>query len=136
MSSTSENRWSCSTVDAELRALSPSLPFLELWIHGPQGIRHIPFLENRQPFQVQTGDATTPAGVSLSEHTRLLCHPVVELSPAGQQLFDSKLISWRLLEEKRRALARTEISNHSALQDSEDRGPVRLSPLAPPSRRP
>ena len=44
-----------STVQADLRPLVPSLPFLELRIGGSHGSRHLPFLSNPLAFRLESG---------------------------------------------------------------------------------
>lgn len=69
---------------------------------------------------------TNAAGVSLSEESRFVCHPITALSPLGQQVFDTKLIFWRIKDADRPSLVRSEILDNPAVTDSEDRGPYRL----------
>lgn len=64
-----------STVQADLRPLVPSLPFLELRIQGGYGSRHLPFLQNPLDFRLDT-ENTAPAewSVELTADYRLLLH--------------------------------------------------------------
>ncbi len=69
---------------------------------------------------------TNAAGLSLSESARLVCHPITTLSPTGTQLFDTKLIFWRIQPTPTPSLLRSEILDYPAVTDSEDRGPFRM----------
>ena len=69
---------------------------------------------------------TNAAGISLSEESRFVCHPLTTLSPIGEQIFDTKLIFWRVSNPDRPSLIRSEILDNPAVTDSEDRGPYRL----------
>ena len=69
---------------------------------------------------------TNAAGISLSEQSRFVCHPLTTLSQTGEQIFDTKLIFWRIANPDRPSLVRSEILDNPAVTDSEDRGPYRL----------
>lgn len=64
-----------STVQADLRPLVPSLPFLELRIQGSHGSRHLPFLQNPLEFRLDSaGGAPAEWAVELTPDFCLLLH--------------------------------------------------------------